>query len=86
MTIAERIRKIAEDARQASLAMARLSSGAKNELLLDMALALVNNTPHMHRGEPQGPRSGGEEGSFRRHARPPYAGCIADKGNGRRPA
>jgi glutamate-5-semialdehyde dehydrogenase len=47
MTIAERIRKIAEDARQASIAMARLSSGAKNELLLNMALALINNTLHL---------------------------------------
>jgi len=40
MTVAEQIRTIAADARQASFAMARLSSGAKNELLLDMALAL----------------------------------------------
>ena len=47
MTIAEKIRKIAEDARQASLALARLSSGAKNDLLLNMALALVNNAPHL---------------------------------------
>ena len=47
MTIAEKIRKIAEEARQASIAMARLSSGAKNDLLVNMALALVNNTPHL---------------------------------------
>ena len=47
MTIAEKIRRIAEDARQASLAMARLSSGAKNDLLLNMALALINNAPHL---------------------------------------
>ena len=47
MTIAEKIRKIAAEARQASLAMARLSSGAKNDLLVNMALALVNNTPHL---------------------------------------
>jgi glutamate-5-semialdehyde dehydrogenase len=47
MTIAEKIRKIAEDARQASIAMARLSSGAKNDLLVNMALALINNTPHL---------------------------------------
>ena len=40
MTVAEQTRTIAADARQASFAMARLSSGAKNELLLDMALAL----------------------------------------------
>ena len=47
MTIAEKIRKIAEDARQASFAMARLSSGAKNDLLLNMAMALINNAPHL---------------------------------------
>ena len=47
MTIAEKIRKIAVDARQASFAMARLSSAAKNELLLNMAMALINNTPHL---------------------------------------
>ncbi|ABQ28274.1 glutamate-5-semialdehyde dehydrogenase [Geotalea uraniireducens Rf4] len=47
MTIAEKIRKIAADARQASLAMARLSSAAKNELLMNMAMALINNTPHL---------------------------------------
>ena len=47
MTIAEQIRKIAADARQASLAMAKLSSGAKNELLVNMAMALINNTPYM---------------------------------------
>ena len=47
MTIAERIRKIAEDARAASFVMARLSSGAKNDLLLNMALSLINNTPHL---------------------------------------
>ncbi|HEX8961169.1 MAG TPA: glutamate-5-semialdehyde dehydrogenase [Geobacteraceae bacterium] len=47
MTIAEKIRKIAEDARQASLALARLSSGAKNDLLMNMAMALINNAPHL---------------------------------------
>lgn len=47
MTIAEKIRKIAVDARQASLAMARLSSAVKNELLMNMAMALINNTPHL---------------------------------------
>ena len=47
MTIAEKIQKIAADARQASIAMARLSSGAKDELLMNMALALVNNAPHL---------------------------------------
>ncbi|HEY6837150.1 MAG TPA: glutamate-5-semialdehyde dehydrogenase [Geobacteraceae bacterium] len=47
MTIADKIRKIAADARQASIAMARLSSGAKDELLVNMALALVNNASHL---------------------------------------
>lgn len=47
MTIAEKIRKIAADARQASLEMARLSSSSKNELLMNMAMALINNTPHL---------------------------------------
>jgi glutamate-5-semialdehyde dehydrogenase len=47
MTIAEKIRKIAADARQSSFAMARLSSGAKNELLMNMAMALINNTFHL---------------------------------------
>ncbi len=47
MTIAEKIRKIAADARQASFAMARLSSGAKNGLLMNMAMALINNTHHL---------------------------------------
>ncbi|MBI1921478.1 MAG: glutamate-5-semialdehyde dehydrogenase [Geobacter sp.] len=47
MTIAEQIRKIAADAREASLAMAKLSSGAKNELLLNMAMALMNNTHYL---------------------------------------
>jgi len=45
MTVAEQIRTIAADARQASFAMARLSSGAKNELLLDMAQALEKQAP-----------------------------------------
>jgi len=47
MTIAEKIRKIAVEARQASYAMARLSSGDKNELLLNMAMALIDNAPHL---------------------------------------
>jgi len=47
MTIAAKIRKIAADARQASFAMARLPSSAKNELLMNMAMSLINNTPHL---------------------------------------
>jgi glutamate-5-semialdehyde dehydrogenase len=45
MTVAEQIRSIAAAARQASFAMARLTTGAKNDLLLDMAAALVENAP-----------------------------------------
>lgn len=44
MTIAEQIRKLAADARQASFAMSKLSSGAKNALLNSMADALLGNT------------------------------------------
>jgi glutamate-5-semialdehyde dehydrogenase len=47
MSIAEKIRTIAADARAASFAMAKLSSTVKNELLMDMAMALINNTPHI---------------------------------------
>jgi glutamate-5-semialdehyde dehydrogenase len=47
MTVAEKIRAIAADARRASFAMAKLSSVVKNELLTDMAAALINNAPHI---------------------------------------
>ncbi len=47
MTIPEQIAKLAADARAASFTMARLSSAAKNELLMNMAMALLNNTPHL---------------------------------------
>jgi len=47
MSVAEQIRSIAAEARQASFAMAKLSSSAKNDLLIDMALALINNAPHI---------------------------------------
>ncbi len=47
MTIAEQIRKIAVDARQASIAMAKLSTGVKNDLLLAMADALVAAAPQL---------------------------------------
>jgi glutamate-5-semialdehyde dehydrogenase len=43
MNIAEQVKNIAVAARQASLTMARMSSGAKNELLLNMAAALIDN-------------------------------------------
>ena len=43
MTIANQVKKIASDAREASLTMARLSSGTKNQMLLAMADALVES-------------------------------------------
>jgi glutamate-5-semialdehyde dehydrogenase len=47
MSIAEQVVKIAQDARQASLAMARLSTTAKNSMLVKMATALEDATPHL---------------------------------------
>jgi glutamate-5-semialdehyde dehydrogenase len=47
VTIAEQIRTIAADARQAAIAMAKLPTTAKNDLLMAMAMALINNTPHL---------------------------------------
>ena len=47
MTIAEKIRTIAVEARHASRAIARLSSAAKNALLMDMAEALVAQSDHL---------------------------------------
>jgi glutamate-5-semialdehyde dehydrogenase len=47
MTIAEKIRTIAVEARQASRAIAKLSSPAKNSLLLDMATALIAQSNHL---------------------------------------
>ena len=41
MSITDQVIKIAQDARQAALVMARLSTGAKNNMLLQMADALV---------------------------------------------
>ena len=47
MNIADKIKIIADDARQASLAMARLSSGTKNNMLLKMAAALEAGAPQL---------------------------------------
>ncbi len=47
MTIAEKIRTIAVEARHASRAIAKLSSPAKNSLLLDMAAALIAHSDHL---------------------------------------
>lgn len=47
MTIAEQIRTIAVEARRASRALAKLSSTAKNSLLLDMAAALVAQSDNL---------------------------------------
>jgi glutamate-5-semialdehyde dehydrogenase len=45
VSITEKVVKIAQDARQASLVMARTSTAAKNDMLLKMAGALENATP-----------------------------------------
>jgi glutamate-5-semialdehyde dehydrogenase len=47
MGIAEKIKKIAEEARQASLTMARLSTTVKNEMLHEMAGTLETEAPHL---------------------------------------
>ena len=47
MSIAENIASIASDARAASLTMARLSSATKNDLLGNMAKALIKKTPYL---------------------------------------
>jgi len=47
MSIAEKIRSLAADARQASLAMARLSTTSKNDMLLAMAAALQGQAAHL---------------------------------------
>ena len=47
MSVVEQIRTIAAEARQASFAMARLSPKVKNELLMEMAQALVNSAPQI---------------------------------------
>ncbi|MEI8355409.1 MAG: glutamate-5-semialdehyde dehydrogenase, partial [Deltaproteobacteria bacterium] len=62
MTIAQQIRKIAREARQASFAIARLSSGVKNALLEKMALALVENTGILIEANGKDLASGEEKG------------------------
>ena len=47
MTITEKVVTIAQNARQASLTMARLSTGTKNEMLINMAVALENAAPDL---------------------------------------
>ena len=47
MSITEQVVKIAQDARQASLAMARLSTTTKNDMLLKMAAALEKATAEL---------------------------------------
>lgn len=47
MTIAEQVARIAADARQASLAMARLSTAVKNDMLNAMATALQEQAPRL---------------------------------------
>jgi glutamate-5-semialdehyde dehydrogenase len=47
MTIAAQVARMAADAREASLAMARLSTTAKNDMLLAMAAALQGQASHL---------------------------------------
>lgn len=47
MSVADKIKKIAVDARRASLLMARLSPRDKNDLLLKMAAALMEHAPKL---------------------------------------
>jgi len=47
MTIAAQVARIAADAREASLAMARLSTTSKNDMLLAMAAALQGQAAHL---------------------------------------
>jgi glutamate-5-semialdehyde dehydrogenase len=47
MTIAAQVARIAADAREASLALARLSTTAKNDMLLAMATALQGQAAHL---------------------------------------
>jgi len=47
MTIAAQVARIAADAREASLAVARLSTAAKNDMLLAMAAALQNRAAEL---------------------------------------
>jgi glutamate-5-semialdehyde dehydrogenase len=47
VSITEKVVKIARDARQASFAMARLSSSVKNEMLVKMAAALEKASPQL---------------------------------------
>ncbi len=44
MSVAEQMLKVAQDAKQASQTLAKLSSAVKDELLLNMAQALLNNS------------------------------------------
>lgn len=62
MTIAEKISTIAQDARMASIAMARLPSAAKNQLLINMAVALNDNGAHIVAENARDLESGREKG------------------------
>lgn len=47
MSITEKVREIAANARQASLEMARIPTGVKNDMLLKMAAGLEKDAPHI---------------------------------------
>jgi glutamate-5-semialdehyde dehydrogenase len=62
MSIAEKIRTIAADARQASLAMARLSTTVKNGMLLKMADSLENGAAQLMAENRRDLEAGGQKG------------------------
>ena len=62
MSITEKVVTIAQNARQASLAMARLATGTKNEMLLKMAAALENAVPYLISENQKDLKAGEEKG------------------------
>jgi len=62
MSIAEKVRQIAGEARQASLAMARLSTSVKNDMLLKMADALEQQTEDIIRENGKDLEAGRQKG------------------------
>ena len=62
MTITEKVVSIAKNARQASLTMARLSTGTKNEMLIRMAVALENAAPGLISENQKDLKAGEEKG------------------------
>jgi len=74
MSIAQKVAAIAGEARQASLAMARLPTVAKNAMLLGMADALERDTAHLMAENRKDLEAGEQKGAHQRHAGPVDAG------------